>query len=123
MSFILGMTLHPEFQKKAQTEIDKVIGDQRLPTLADRPNLPYVNCIVKEVLRLDAFHFRIEWQSYLFYSPCEVGILPVLWVSILDCHPMEGEFIYIYGHLGSPRRVMEDDVYEGMLIPSEHPYQ
>jgi len=53
MSFILGMTLHPESQKRAQAEIDRVIGDQRLPTLSDRPNLPYVNCIVKEVLRLE----------------------------------------------------------------------
>jgi len=45
------MTMHPEFQRKAQAEIDSVIGSDRLPTLADQPNLPYVNALVKEVLR------------------------------------------------------------------------
>ena len=45
------MTMHPEIQHKAQAEIDRVIGSDRLPTLADQPNLPYVNALVKEVLR------------------------------------------------------------------------
>ncbi|KAG6885227.1 hypothetical protein C0993_004634 [Termitomyces sp. T159_Od127] len=38
-------------QMKAQAEIDAVIGRERLPTLADRPYLPYVNAVVTEVLR------------------------------------------------------------------------
>ena len=37
--------------KKAQTEIDEVVGDDRLPTLEDRPHLPYIDCILKEALR------------------------------------------------------------------------
>ncbi|KAF5963181.1 oxidoreductase [Fusarium bulbicola] len=37
--------------KKAQEEIDGVIGNERLPDCLDRPSLPYVNAIVKEVLR------------------------------------------------------------------------
>lgn len=45
------MTLHPEWQCKAQKEIDEVIGNDRLPTLADRENLPYVDALMKEVLR------------------------------------------------------------------------
>ena len=45
------MTMHPEFQRKAQAEIDSVIGSDRLPTLADQPDLPYVNALVKEVFR------------------------------------------------------------------------
>ncbi|KAF5571206.1 oxidoreductase [Fusarium pseudoanthophilum] len=50
-TFFLAMTLFPEAQKKAQCEIDKVIGNERLPTLSDRQSLPYVNALVKEVLR------------------------------------------------------------------------
>ncbi|KZT27006.1 cytochrome P450 [Neolentinus lepideus HHB14362 ss-1] len=50
-TFYLAMTLHPEIQKKAQTEIDAVIGNDRLPTFQDRENLPYVEALVKEVLR------------------------------------------------------------------------
>ncbi|KAF5640103.1 oxidoreductase [Fusarium tjaetaba] len=50
-TFFLAMTLFPEAQKKAQCEIDEVIGSERLPTLSDRQSLPYVNALVKEVLR------------------------------------------------------------------------
>lgn len=39
-------------QRKAQQEIDEHIGQQRLPDILDRENLPYVNAIVKEVLRI-----------------------------------------------------------------------
>lgn len=42
---------HPDIQKKAQNELHTVIGERRLPMLNDRPNLPYVEAIVKEVLR------------------------------------------------------------------------
>ncbi|KAI9566804.1 cytochrome P450, partial [Boletus coccyginus] len=49
--FILAMVLHPEVQAKAQEEIDKVIGGQRLPDFADRPNLPYVEAICLETFR------------------------------------------------------------------------
>ncbi|EMD33615.1 hypothetical protein CERSUDRAFT_159814 [Gelatoporia subvermispora B] len=50
-SFHLTMTLFPEAQKKAQEEIDSVIGTDRLPILADRDRLPYVNALCKEVMR------------------------------------------------------------------------
>ena len=45
------MMLYPDVQKRAQAEIDAVVGTQRLPTLEDRPGLPYVNALVKEALR------------------------------------------------------------------------
>ena len=45
------MTLHKDVVKKAQAEIDAVVGIERLPTSKDRPHLPYVDCILKEVLR------------------------------------------------------------------------
>ncbi|KAH9927105.1 cytochrome P450 [Epithele typhae] len=51
MTFFLAMTLYPEVQKKAQAELDSVIGHGQLPTLADRERLPYLNAILLEVLR------------------------------------------------------------------------
>lgn len=45
------MSISPDVQRKAQEEIDRAIGKNRLPTLADRPSLPYIDAIVKEVLR------------------------------------------------------------------------
>ncbi|ELU43310.1 cytochrome P450 oxidoreductase OrdA-like, putative [Rhizoctonia solani AG-1 IA] len=38
-------------QKAAQTEIDHIIGNNRLPKLSDRDSLPYVEAVYKEVLR------------------------------------------------------------------------
>ncbi|KAF5343067.1 hypothetical protein D9758_011141 [Tetrapyrgos nigripes] len=49
--FILAMRLYPNVMKKAQAEIDAVVGRDRLPTFEDRKNLPYIRAIVKEVLR------------------------------------------------------------------------
>jgi cytochrome P450 len=45
------MALFPEVQTKAQAEIDQVVGSSRLPQFEDRPNLPYVDAVIKEVLR------------------------------------------------------------------------
>ncbi|KAJ3571957.1 hypothetical protein NPX13_g5205 [Xylaria arbuscula] len=50
-TFYLAMKMYPEVQKRAQEEIDRVIGNGRLPTIADRDYLPYVNAVVKETLR------------------------------------------------------------------------
>ncbi|KIX99846.1 uncharacterized protein Z520_04482 [Fonsecaea multimorphosa CBS 102226] len=49
--FVLAMTLYPEVQRKAQAEIDATIGSSRLPTFSDRAALPYVDALIKEVLR------------------------------------------------------------------------
>jgi cytochrome P450 len=46
------MVLHPDVQRKAQKELDIVLGPEgRLPKLIDRASLPYIECILQEVLR------------------------------------------------------------------------
>ena len=49
----MDRNIHPEVQdqKKAQAEIDNVVGPDRLPDFDDRPFLPYVNAIAKESMR------------------------------------------------------------------------
>ncbi|KAF7374558.1 Cytochrome p450 [Mycena sanguinolenta] len=49
-SFFLAMALHPDIQKKAQTEIDAVIGTDRLPEFEDRPSLPFVEALYRELM-------------------------------------------------------------------------
>lgn len=51
MTFFLAMTLFPDVQKRAQEEIDRVIGSNRLPVSSDKTSLPYVEAIVKETHR------------------------------------------------------------------------
>ena len=45
------MAMYPEVMRKAQAEIDAVVGIIRLPDFNDRPYLPYVNAIIKETMR------------------------------------------------------------------------
>ena len=45
------MIIYPEIQRKAQAELDAVVGPHRLPTLQDRVNLPYLASIQKEIYR------------------------------------------------------------------------
>ena len=46
------MALHPEIQKKAQEEIDRVVGNGRLPDFHDRESMPYTDAIYREVMRI-----------------------------------------------------------------------
>jgi cytochrome P450 len=45
---IMALVSFPEAVKKAQEELDRVIGRDRFPTWEDEPNLPYIRAIVKE---------------------------------------------------------------------------
>ncbi|KIJ31579.1 hypothetical protein M422DRAFT_185734 [Sphaerobolus stellatus SS14] len=53
-AFILAMVLYPDVQKKAQREIDALLGFQRLPDVGDMDALPYVMAVCKETLRWHA---------------------------------------------------------------------
>ncbi|KZT00608.1 cytochrome P450 [Laetiporus sulphureus 93-53] len=50
-TFLLAMVIHPEIYRKAQEEIDRLVGSQRLPEFEDRDSLPFLECILKEVYR------------------------------------------------------------------------
>ena len=50
-SFFLVLALFPQVQRRAQAELDVVVGRDRLPTLDDRPRLPYIEALCKELMR------------------------------------------------------------------------
>jgi hypothetical protein len=45
------MVLYPEVMRKAQEELDRVVGQDRLPSFSDKPALPYICAVIQEVLR------------------------------------------------------------------------
>ncbi|XP_033624193.1 cytochrome P450 2J6-like [Asterias rubens] len=49
---LLYMMAYPEVQAKIQQEIDEIVGRNRLPRLADKPQLPYTEATLLEVQRL-----------------------------------------------------------------------
>ncbi|KAG2008249.1 cytochrome P450 [Coprinopsis cinerea AmutBmut pab1-1] len=69
-ALILALAMHPEVQRKAQKEIDSVVGTDRLPNMSDKPNMPYVQAIVKEagrwhtVLPLGFIHVSAKEDEY-----------------------------------------------------------
>lgn len=51
------MLLNPGSQRRGQDELDRVVGKDNLPTLEDRPNLPYIEAICKESLRYASCYY------------------------------------------------------------------
>lgn len=45
------MLNYPNVMRKAQNEIDEVVGRDRIPTFADADSLPYIRVMVRETLR------------------------------------------------------------------------
>ena len=45
------MMLYPRVMRKAQQELDSVVGGDRLPTFTDRPSLPYMEALFTELFR------------------------------------------------------------------------
>jgi Cytochrome P450 len=86
------MALYPEAQKKAQAEIDAVIGPNRLPEFHDRPSLPYINAVVKETSR---------WN---LAAPLGRPFIIII-------------FTILTSSKGIPHMSMMDDVYNGFYIP------
>lgn len=50
-SFFLAMVLYPAVLKRAQEEVDRVVGNDRLPSFSDREKMPYIDALVKETFR------------------------------------------------------------------------
>jgi len=50
-TFFFRMQEYPDIQRRAQQELDKVVGRERLPAFEDREHLPYINALCKELLR------------------------------------------------------------------------
>ena len=58
---IIGLLSNPDAIKKAQQELDKVVGPNRTPTFEDEKSLPYIRAIVKvpslEILANERKHY------------------------------------------------------------------
>ncbi|KAG1876670.1 cytochrome P450 [Suillus subalutaceus] len=50
-TFVLAMVLYPDIQARARAEIDQVVRHDKMPCLDDRASLPYLDAILREVLR------------------------------------------------------------------------
>ncbi|GJJ11054.1 hypothetical protein Clacol_005285 [Clathrus columnatus] len=54
LHFLYTMLLHPEVQKRAQEELDEVVGSGALPSFEDFGRLKYTRAVFQELLRWNA---------------------------------------------------------------------
>lgn len=66
---IMAMVTHPDVLRQAHEELDRVIGQNRMPVWADEPNLPYVRAIIKEQQRWRCIAPMSE-SPFACYRPC-----------------------------------------------------
>ncbi|OAL28509.1 hypothetical protein AYO20_09457 [Fonsecaea nubica] len=108
--FTLAMLVYPDVMKKAQAEIDAHVGDdRRLPGFEDRDSLPYMDAMIKEVLRWRPVsaggipHAVIQDDEYLGYRiPAGATVIGNHWSIHLD------EDVYRDPHAFNPDRWIED---------------
>ena len=87
------MVLHPDVQAKAQADIDRVVGKDRLPSFDDRPMLPYLDAILRETLR---------WHPVTPLGLLYLATIPSLYLMIFS---------------GVPHLTSCSDIYNGYFIP------
>ena len=116
---IQAMAKWPDVQKKAQAEIDSVVGPDRSPTWDDYAKLPYIAAVVKEAMRwrpvtpLAFPHCVDEGES--FHTRL---LLPAIRDRCLNC-----TIFYLLSvpsiltPRGAPKLTLPDDWIDGNFIP------
>lgn len=90
-TFFLAMTLYPSVLKRAQAEVDSVVGSDRFPSFSDKENLPYISAVMQESLRWGAVvpvglpHLNSEEIIYAGYRiPKGASVLANIWYILHD---------------------------------------
>ena len=90
--FVQAMVLFPEVQQKAQEEIDKIVGHERMPNMDDEPKMQYNRGCVKESLRWmptaivgSIPHALTQDDEYMGYSlPKGAGVVSNIYKIHMD---------------------------------------
>ncbi|KAG6909897.1 hypothetical protein DXG01_014711 [Tephrocybe rancida] len=90
-TFVLACMCHPEWIKTAQEQLDKVVGQDRLPNFSDREKMPYLEAVCREALRWRpaarpvSYPFAteddvIEYNGEEYFIPKGSTIMGVPWI-------------------------------------------
>ncbi|KAJ7274641.1 cytochrome P450 [Mycena rebaudengoi] len=132
-SIFVALSLYPEVQRKAQEELDRVVGHDRLPSFEDRPNLPSIagtqsplwgvphRCTEEDVYN----GFRIPAGSVLFANgwgimhdesiyPSPMEFIPERYLhsekqAADGLNPDPRRFAFGYGRRACPGKELADD--------------
>ncbi|KAL9231524.1 hypothetical protein vseg_006746 [Gypsophila vaccaria] len=106
------MVLHPDIQAKAQAEIDSVVGRNNPVSDSDLPNLPYLQSILKETLRVHPPGPLLSWarlaihdtQIGAHFIPAGTTAMVNMWAITHD------EKVWANPEEFEPNRFMSEDV-------------
>ncbi|KIJ07412.1 hypothetical protein PAXINDRAFT_121037 [Paxillus involutus ATCC 200175] len=108
-SFCLAMLQNLDVQKRAQAEVDEVVGLDRLPNFDDRPHLPYVEAVLRETLRLypvvplAVAHATVSDDVFEgYFIPKGSTVVPNIWAML------HNPDVYPEPHSFKPERYFKD---------------
>ncbi|GKT42927.1 O-methylsterigmatocystin oxidoreductase [Colletotrichum spaethianum] len=117
-SFFLAMMVYPEAQQNAQAEIDRVVGQDRLPNVQDRESLPYIEALVKEVMRWHPIgpmglpHSSTEDDIFEgYFIPKGAMVFPNIWHFTHDPERYHDPMTF------KPERFLASEGYEPEMDP------
>ncbi|KAK1757145.1 cytochrome P450 1A2 [Echria macrotheca] len=107
MLLVLYLMQNPEVQQKAQAEVDRVVGRDRLPTCDDLPSLPYTRLVLNETYRMNPLsplgipHATVADDVYEgMFIPKGTTVYPNVWAMMHD------ENVYAEPHRFWPERYL-----------------
>ncbi|XP_053713834.1 cytochrome P450 2J4-like [Synchiropus splendidus] len=116
---LIYLVRHPEIQKKVQAEIDQVIGQNRLPAMSDRANMPFTDAVVHEIQRIGNIvplnGLRVASKDVTlggYFIPKGTTLLPMLTSVLYDKNEWETPDSFNPGHfLDSHGRFVKRDAF------------
>ncbi|KAJ2919015.1 hypothetical protein MD484_g1443, partial [Candolleomyces efflorescens] len=119
-ALVFALAANPEVQKAAQEEIDRVVGNDRLPQLSDREHLPYVAAVVKETSRwhsvvpLGLSRASAEDSEYNgYFIPKGTYIMMNTWAFMHDPEVFENPMEF------KPERYLKDGQFNPNVLDPE----
>ncbi|KAG0706675.1 cytochrome P450 [Suillus ampliporus] len=114
--FVQAMVLNPQVQKRAQAEIDRIVGSDRLPDFGDRPSMLYIEAVLRETLRfypitpLAIPHAAVNDDVYEgYFIPKGTTILTNIWAMTHDATKYPAPFEFKPERFFTPSGDLNDD--------------
>ncbi|KAJ7215314.1 cytochrome P450 [Mycena haematopus] len=101
-TFFFAMMMNPSVQKRAQAEVDEFFAaENRLPTLHDQGLFPYLDCVLKEVLRwvpaapIGLLHCTSKPDIYNgFFIPAKTMVIANIYAMMHDESVYPDPFVF-----------------------------